>query len=262
MRPIKYIGIIVIAVFASCLEASDISLYEEGEPEIVIEGRISDMPPPYFVRVSSSVRPESSINSLPLNNATVFISDNQGNTETLQSTGQGYYQSSTLQGVIGDRYEIEVMVNNETYIGKDSIRQPPSVDSLKAEYLTESRDDGWYLVFYSHKSGSTKKYYKIELSVNDSAYNGYYDLIYFEEILGQKSQTWVLPYTFEYNDTVFTTVHSITENMYEYYRGLAKQIDNSFGNIQPPMINPPNNINGALGYFQASSIWRDTTVIQ
>lgn len=260
---ITYLIFIGLAFNIACLEPSDDSLYEKGEPEIVIEGRISDLPPPYRVRVSSSVEPESNTSSLPLNHAQVIFSDRNGNIEVLSNVGKGYYEADGIQGMIGEVYDIEVRVNNETFNGSDSIRQTPSIDSIKSEYFSETqREEGWYLVFYSSKSGGSQKYYKIELIVNDSAYNGYYDLIYFEEILGQKSQTWILPYLFEPNDTVVTTVHSITENMYEYYRGLSKQIENVYGNTQPPMINPPNNIDGALGYFQASSIFQDTTIIQ
>ncbi len=260
---IVYIFLFSLAVNTACLEPSDVSLYEDGQPELVIEGRISDMPPPYYVRISSSVEPESEINSLPINEALVVISDQNGNLEVLNGIGEGYYEAKAIQGIVGDIYDIEVKLNNKTYNGRDSIRQAPSVDSIKSEYIVDTqREEGWYLVFYSHNAGGAQKYYKIELTVNDSAYNGYYDLIYFEEILGQKSQTWILPYLFELNDTVITTIHSITENMYEYYRGLSKQVENSYGNTQPPMINPPSNIDGALGYFQASSIWQDTTIIK
>lgn len=262
-KSIPYIIFSVFHFLMGCLDPTEVNLYEKGEPEVVIEGRISDLSPPYYVRVSSSVEPLSAINSLPLNLAKVFVSDRSGNTEALQSLGEGLYEANDLQGAVGSIYDIEVQVNNKIFNGTDSIRATPSIDSIKAEYLIETnREEGWYLILYSHKSSNSQKYYKIELSVNDSLYNGYYDLIYFEEILGQKSQTWILPYVFNLNDTVTTSVHSITEMMYEYYRGLSKQVENSFGNIQPPLVNPPNNIPGALGYFQASSIWIDTTIIQ
>lgn len=258
-----YIVILLAILNIACLETSDTNLYENGLPEVVVEGRITDMPPPYYVRISSSVNPEADINSLPINNAQVLINNNKGNIEILTSVGSGMYQADAIQGEIGEAYTIEVNFNNKLYQGTDSIRAAPSIDSVNAEYITETqRPDGWYIVFYSHKTSNISRFYKIELTINDSIYNGYYDLIYIEEIPGQRSQTWILPYKFELSDTVVTTVHSITETMYEYYRGLAKQVENSFGNIQPPMVNPSNNVEGALGYFQASSVWRDTTIIE
>lgn len=263
----KYFNVFVVFLIAflssGCLEESSNILYEEGEPEIVIEGRITDVQPPYYIRVSESVNPQDEENSSPIGFAKVILSDDNGNSNSLDYAGDGLYVANNIQGEIGQEYHLVVSVGDDNYYASDSIKQIPRIDSVRSEYLDdEDREEGYYLVFYIQNKTRGSNFYKIELTVNDSAYNGYYDLLYVADILGQISQTSILPYQFNRYDTVVTVVHSITETMYEYYRGLNKQVDNLYGNVQPPLLNPPNNIEGALGYFQASSLWQDTTVIE
>jgi hypothetical protein len=50
-------------------------------------------------------------------------------------------------------------------------------------------------------------------------------------------------------------MHSITEEIYDYYKALIAQIRNDGGVYTPTPASPPTNIsNGALGYFRVSCV--------
>ncbi len=259
----QLIGIVLLISLAGCLDPADGIQYVSSDPDLVVEGRINTSEPPYKVQVTLTVDVDASVNYLPVNSAIVYLSDGLGNSEKLSHTNDGVYVSSALQGNIGQTYTLEIAYNNQVYTAIDSIKAAPRIDSANVIYENSLiRKKGYYLVLYTQSEITAKHFYKVELTVNGELLSGYYNLLVMENVQGSEDQEYILSETFQQGDTIVVDVHSITETLYEYFRGLNKQVDNLYSTVQAPSLNPPSNFSDALGYFMASSVWSDTVIVQ
>ena len=86
----RILFVVMLPVWYGCLEATDTYLYEDSESELVVEGRITNAKPPYFVRITKSVSPKFENNSLAIVSAKVVIADETGFEEQLTGIGNGY----------------------------------------------------------------------------------------------------------------------------------------------------------------------------
>jgi hypothetical protein len=247
------------AIITGCIEETDSSLFESGPPELVIEGEINNGEPPYYIRISRSVDPESYLDFVPVSIAKVTIENNLGEVELLRPVSPGLYRASSIKGAEGVFYSLKVDVDNQLYTANDTMPQAPKVDTVLVTYKDEyPYVEGYYLSVQTQVLKNRRNYYRLRISVNDSLFNAYSDLIVFEDLNESGIQLVTLPYVFGENDTVQVTLNAITKVMYDYYNGLLKQTTNYFSNIQPPLVNPPSNIScNPLGYFQVTA---DTTI--
>jgi uncharacterized protein DUF4249 len=111
------IVIISTLVLFSCVEEYWPELDGDYETILVVDGKITNAPGPYTVKISTS----SSLDSIPygrepeydfkgLRGALVTIHDNDGNLELLTEIDPGIYQTDEggMQGVIGKSYKITI----------------------------------------------------------------------------------------------------------------------------------------------------------
>lgn len=113
---------------------------DKYEDLLVVDGFITNAPGPYTVKlsISSSVDNPSYI---PYSGATVIISDQLGNNETLSETETGTYTTSPsgIQGIVGRKYRIEITsTDGKNYASSFvEMKTPVGIDSVYA--LTEYR---------------------------------------------------------------------------------------------------------------------------
>ena len=96
MRKYIYIlsALLPLMAVQSCQKVIDIDL-NSAAPQIVIEGSISDQPGPYTVKITKTVN-FSETNIFPaVSGAAVTVSDDAGNSETLQKLLQEFIQATT-----------------------------------------------------------------------------------------------------------------------------------------------------------------------
>ncbi|HAM97806.1 MAG TPA: hypothetical protein DCQ26_04285 [Marinilabiliales bacterium] len=263
----KHINIIwiftVTLLIPACYEPLEKDLYEDYQPRLVIEGKISDQAPPFSVKVSYSAPPDSTVDFIPINEALIRIRDDSGYVETAEWSTNGTYVFNNLEAVYGYNYYLSVQIEGKIYKAEELLPVPPIVDTFLIQYKSDAIDGkGYYFKLLLKNETESVKYYKAEVSKNDSLFNGYDDLLVFDDSYSQGMLEWTAPYAFAKGDSVTIKLHSLSENMYKYYYDLTRQTANVFSNIQPPGLNPENNLtNECLGYFQASSITRIDTVL-
>ncbi len=265
MVKIKYISVLVcfMSLFG-CYQVSDADLFEDYEQKIVIEGQISNLPPPYYVNVSYSANSNDKVDYHPISNAQIIVSDNNGNSEVFQLLKPGVFVINEMIGIPGTKYTLYVSVNNLAYTATEVMPQPCVVLKSEIKHLTMFvSDTGNYIKLYIKKDNDLTNYYRLVVSKNDSIYNGYNDLIIFDDAFANDTVKYLVPYVFMVNDTVDIDLHAISYNMYKYYYALNKQTNNTFSNIQTPLKNPPTNVtNSALGYFHVSSVTQLELIIE
>jgi len=247
-----------------CYELSDEDLFEVYEPKIVIEAHLNNLNKPHEVKISQSVNPNDSSSNNPISNANVVVSDNLGNTELLKMTSPGTYLLSEIKGVPETEYSLSVSIDQKKYTAVEVMPITAIIVKTEIKYLDKFvPEKGKYIKLYILKKNNKTHYYKLEVTKNDSLYNGYSDLTLLDDTYSTDTVKFLVPYAFNSNDTVMIDLHAITSEMHKYYSELSKQTNNTFRNIQPPMQNPPSNIQSdALGYFQVSAVTRINFVIK
>lgn len=127
----------------SCVERINLSL-SDSELPLVVDGGITNEPGPYQVKLSRAAKVGGDLTvlkSILAKQVTIF--DDQGNSEILQSVGDGVYQTSAFQGVTGRQYFIRI----ETRDGKvyesipEVIRPSGSVENVYYEFVSIQPDN-------------------------------------------------------------------------------------------------------------------------
>jgi len=163
---IKVLILLITTLFlTSCVEKFMPEL-DKYENLLVVDGMITNEAGPYTIRLSTS----TAINTpgfKPYIGATVTITDNLGNSETLIETIPGNYSTSYngMQGVIGRKYKISISTQDGDIYESDyeQMYGLAQIDSIYAEveYHHNSLNEelsGCQFYINSNISGSESKY--------------------------------------------------------------------------------------------------------
>lgn len=166
MRKSIYLSIFLPCLWA-CTKPFELNL-ERDNMRLVVEGGVYSTPGPYMVRLTLSRNSLSSRSSLdnvkPVSDATVVISDNFGNIDTLVAPPDsisgyakiyrlvgdslvldsfyrttfnsftrkdGYYQTTNLIGVPGRTYFLKVIHGQKEYNAQETMLPVPKIDSVR-----------------------------------------------------------------------------------------------------------------------------------
>ncbi|PTX12294.1 uncharacterized protein DUF4249 [Pontibacter mucosus] len=129
---------IILLLAGSCIDPLDLDIDDQAEM-LVVDGMITNEPGPYSVRLSRSKPYDTYADSWSAveTGATVILSDDQGNQETLAETAPGLYQTSEggMQGQLGSTYTLSIRTKSgQTYTSlPETLRPVPPIDSLYFE---------------------------------------------------------------------------------------------------------------------------------
>ncbi|GAB3726039.1 DUF4249 domain-containing protein [Spirosoma lituiforme] len=138
-------------------------------PSLIIEGQITDQAGPYTIKLTRTA--DYSYKSLNLleTGATIVISDNLGNQETLkeQSPG-GTYQTTSLQGVVGRSYTVRIQTKDgKTYESDaETLSAAPPITKIYSEYTKETggvssaKNQGWDVYLDTKDPDTLGNYYR------------------------------------------------------------------------------------------------------
>ena len=240
----------------ACQKVIDVDL-NSTDPQIVIEGNISDSRGPYYVTVSKTVNFDQPNTFPPVTGAHVVMSDPVGNSELLSETIPGTYRTSLIQGTPGRSYTLDVIAEGKEYIATSTMPAPVKIDSLTGEYIIYGPDRTWTFKVHFKDPVGVKNYYHFVYMRNSIISPRFF--LYDDRIQDGESITYdIVPDTLRYKDTVVISLQCIDKDVYDYFR-TASQISNGRGSQSASPANPLSNFsNGALGYFNAYSVrsWR------
>ena len=201
-----------------------------------------------------------------LTDATVVVSDNSGNSETLVQTSDGIYQSTTLQGVAGRLYSLKVSYNGKDYESHSTMPSMVPIDSVMI-VLNPPGGGGFggghpgdsipgYKVTCIFKDPPGQgNYYRLVLNSNDTAaidksrYRIVSDKLTDDDNISITANTKLKP-----GDSVTVILECIDQAAYNFFNTLGNVVGDSPPFMSAPPANPVTNIsNGGLGYFSAYS---------
>ncbi|MEQ9426022.1 MAG: DUF4249 family protein [Cyclobacteriaceae bacterium] len=139
IKPLFKILIFPLAfIAASCVTEFDPNIKQTNK-RLVVEGRMTTEPGPYFVKLSQTEDLRFSFaDSLfaPASNAVVIISDSENNSETLVEVEPGLYRSaedgSGIRGAVGGIYQLTVITQEDNFYQSipQEILPPVEMDSI------------------------------------------------------------------------------------------------------------------------------------
>lgn len=263
MKRIYLISLILTGFLVACEDVIYVEL-NDTPPQLVIEGTISNLNGPYQVRLSKSTDFYNPNIYPPVTDAIVELSDDVGNSEILKGDSSGIYKSEIIRGEIGRHYTLKVNSEGEDYSAVSYMKQVVNIDSLKVEYVPGAGfiDPGYYIHCFFKDPPDTTNFYRIRAYVN-----GVMDeAIYLSEdrfVDGNTIDYYLFFTTLQMGDTAYVELVSFEFDVYDYYSTLSDVVTFQGGGNPANPANPNSNLsNGALGYFGALAIDRDTLILQ
>jgi hypothetical protein len=259
MRKLKIVFSIFFSmlILSSCEEVLNVDL-NAANPNVVIEGLITDHPGPYIVKVTMTSDYYQNQPPPPVSNAVVIISDNTGIIDTLIQASPGVYKTKKTIGAKFRTYMLSVNISGKIYSAVSTLPDLYPVDSLRYTYYPK-RDlfhhKGYYPLAYSQEPQNQENYYLWKFYRNDSLLNKPNDIwVANDQAVKGSIRGLEFPYSYHQFDTAAVKVFSITKEAFDFYTALEAQIRNDGGFFSSPPANAKGNLsNGALGLFQTSS---------
>jgi hypothetical protein len=259
MKRLLYFSLLVLC-FTSCKKIIDVDT-ESSEPQLVIEGNITDKFVAQQIKISRSV-PYTSQNIYPtVSGASVLLTDNRGNTFNFSESQPGLYAFG-MRGVPGVTYTLQVKVDGKTYTATSKMPALVKLDSIgvlsntffnterktAAAFLTDPVNDVNFYHFNLYVNDVLSKRIYVN---NDRLTNGNKLRIqlYYEK--NEDDDKGLIT-----GDNVAVEMETIDSNIFDYWYSLSQQSDRGPNQGTTPS-NPTSNIsNGALGYFSAHTYQR------
>lgn len=260
------LSLVILLFFGSCEKVIPIKL-DNSDKQIVIEGEITIKKEPYFVRISSTKNFDENNDFPGRTDALVIITDlSTGKAEKLVHTCSGVYQTSTLQGVAGHTYQLDVTVDGKNYkaqstipmkvvkIDKLSIRSF-ELDTDKKFIVPEFTDPKGEVNFYRLRQWINGVLVKGSWARNDEAADGrVFDTPFYYDTSDEAGNPLIKD-----GDEVTVELQCVDKGVYDYFRTLSETIEQEAA----APANPLSNISGgALGYFNACRTFKVTSTIK
>jgi hypothetical protein len=249
-------------VLCACQEKIDLDL-KNAEPQLVIEGIVTNQPGAFGVGLTKSKLYDEDNTPLFVIDATVWISDDAGNTDTLSQVQPGIYVSQPKTGIPGTTYTLKVWHENVLYQSVSRMPYPVNVDSIYYQEVagfTDPNDLSRRSYVIINDPVSVPNYYVMKTWVNSKLRGSV--RVYSDRLWDGKPRNLRAPGSdLEVGDTVTVEVRSIDKSVFDYFYEL-QQNNGNMGQPAAP-ANPTSNINPkTLGYFSAYSITTITDIVK
>ena len=260
--------IFAAVIFMACEETIIIETGDLDE-RVVIEGLVTDQEN-HYVKLTRTRSFYSTGPAEAIENAIVSVSDDIGNTyqfvhnPSRNLTENGfYYPVNSFKGQVGAIYALDVQVDGEQYSAQEELLPVTTIDSLTViinlEELEDPDEEGRFfnVLFYASEPQDRKDQYLFKFYRDGEIVRDFPTDIYFTDdaLLGERIDDLEIAGFYAEGDLVTVEMYSLTQEAYVFYSDLFNLLNNDGGLFSPPPANPRTNLsNGAIGYFQVSSL--------
>jgi Domain of unknown function (DUF4249) len=255
MRILKHSLVLIFLSLTSCLRNVDLAPISESR--IVIEGILLEGQN-LSLQITKTIPKTSTDSFPPVPNASVFLSTQTGQTESLEYAGQGLYTSLSIIGMPQSTYTLAVTLEGETFSATSTM---PShfvrLDSLKHAFVTPQNDSSGTvskIILSFDDFGGTSDFGILVLSKNEEFLtpNQFYRDNSPEDKQTQKE--WIIQNGLFPGDQLKVEFFQLEPILFNYFKKLDEinsQISIGGLNIAPPENLIGNFDNGAVGFFGA-----------
>lgn len=260
---LKTIIFLLFSGLWACEEVIDIDL-NTADPALVIEGIITDEAESAIVRISRTTGFFNPSDPPAVAGANVTISPQPGSILLLQEVIPGVYIAPGSTAQTGKNYSLEVEIDGERYTGSSYMPEKIAIDSLVPEYYPGGRFSGpvtFVRCFFTDPAGE-KNYYRIRMYKNNMQ-SAFYYLLDDRFSDGLPVNFFLFGEAFQPGDTAVVELLSIDFASFDYFSTLSEVVGTTQQGFGSTPANPNSNLSpGALGYFSAMAVARDTLIIQ
>jgi hypothetical protein len=279
MRKLFLILTAILLIVSSCTERIDIQL-DDTYTRLVVYGAITTDTTSHYIELSTTTSYYYNEAPPPVTGASLEISDDQGNVETLAEVEPGKYATSPQFAVVPGRiYTLTIDLAQEIngskhYIATTGTNTIYPIDSIGLVYQPDWGEKGFYEVTCYYLDRLSKDFYmfniykngelltdtlKYRIVTDDSFFNGNYTNGIGVGYLDQSKESEVL----RVGDTITFQGCDITEDYYNFIVTLQSET----GYQNPLFSGPPANVkgnisNGAAGFFAAYGVAYSSMVFQ
>lgn len=163
----SFFVIIVIFTLCTCIDPYVPNL-NKYESLLVVDGRITDEIGSFSVRLSRTIQEQNATPEM-VSDATVFVTDEDGNKNSFIYSGDGFYKTagSDIKGVAGRTYVLHISINEgEEYESEPCLMQSvPDIDSIYLERDNEVFNNGTenfegIRILLNTKANESNRYYR------------------------------------------------------------------------------------------------------
>jgi hypothetical protein len=264
---ISLLGIILLISGAGCEKIVTVEL-DKTDPQLVIEGVVSDRNDSSFVKLTKSGNYfDPSLYFPPVSKALVVITNDRGTIDTLLETTPGVYRSASLRGMPQSTYTLSLQSDGRSYSAVTTMPEKVVIDSLFTEkQISFGGRIGYYVNVKFRDPPAQGNYYRMNFYIGalaaDSVLGLRYNL-YRDKLATGNEVTYRmrLRRTTNPGDTVTVTMYSIDKAMYDYYNTLNNIITYRGPTSMSP-ANPNTNLSAGLGYFGAYALDTKSVVLR
>jgi len=259
-------------LFASCEKVVGPEELNLGNhtPQMVIEGSVTNQAGPYKVIVRQSADYFGTSSFKGINNATVTLSDNTGQTEILtnQQGSEGVYLATSFQGVEEREYFLSVVYDEKEYTASCIMFPSLQINELSYRFKEEAahvNEAGYFVTVNAEDRPGRLDYYRVIGYKNDDLYDDGEDYLIENDYASDGNNIEIeCSFNYDIGDTAKIELMSIAYSTYQFYLSLKQQLTAGSGNnFTLPATNIKGNIEGdALGFFAAYSITQQEIIIQ
>ncbi len=264
MKPLL-IFLLLIILSTSCESIIEIDL-DYMKPKLVIEGVIGDFDNECIIKLSKTTDYFNRKTNPTVSGAVILLTDNAGTVVKFNETEPGNYLGESIKAKSNTDYTLSILSEGDNYVAKATIPQRVNIDSLNFEYNPESifYEVGFVVSCHFSDPGESRNFYRLKTySINDKSKARYSKELSSDDFFeGNKVEWRWSNEVYQQNDTVVVELYSLDEQTYDYYKTLFQISGGAEMMSFTTPANPNTNIsNGALGYFGAYAISRDTIII-
>lgn len=259
------IYILAALFFLSCEETIELDL-NQVDLKYVIDGLVTNELKQHKITLTKSVEFYEGGETPGVTNATVLVSDNNGNSWNFVHNNQipgEYLSEEPFKGEVGNTYSLEVIVDGKTFTAQDELIRVTPIDSItwrmNEDEFEDPEDEGEFyeILIYTKEPQETEDYYFFRFYQNDTIMNYDNTEIFFADdvLIGESIDGIVGPEFYRIGDRAKFEMYSISREAFVYYSDLYTVLTNDGGMFGPVPANPRTNIEGgAVGLFQVSAI--------
>ena len=260
--------IIGFIILLGCEEATDWNLDTEATELLVVEAQITNELKSHVVKLSRTI---SDLNAEPEPVSGAFVvvgSEGDASLFIEFPIGSGMYYSDTTQAVVGKVYQLYINVNGKEY---NALTQMVPVTPLKPlSYYLVNEEEGLYEINFQDSNQPSKKEYWIswghlpdfqELSLDETLARTFHYTL--ESIdVNQLFNPDKDKIRFPAGSIVLRKKYSMSEDQQAFYRTFLSETQWRGSPFDVQKGNVITNLSeGAIGYFSASTVVSDTTII-
>lgn len=252
---IIFVAVITSALIFSCQKVIDLDLNSEN-PKYVVEGIVTKGETVHRVKITRTLDFDENKPFPVVNNATVVISDNAGNSQTLTFIADGIYETVGFLGVEGRTYTITVTVDGKIFTAQSTMPTEVVLESLEVLSIPFGGDTIRSLVPKRLDQAGVPNYYQYDLYQNGERLEGVYlqDDQFSDGLMNEQP---IFGGDYIPGDTADVIMYCIDKPVYKYFYS----IDANTGSTASP-ANPDSNFGKAcLGYFSARTQGQKSIVI-